>query len=363
MGADGLPADGLRTGAERARGVRAAVADLYPGYFALVMATGIVSIAAHFWSLPAVAWALFGVNLVAYAVLWALTLLRLACHLPRVLADLGDHARGAGFLTVVAATCVLGRQFELLTGDARVSIVLWLAGIVLWAVITYAFILAVSTRGRKPEPAAALNGGWLMLVVATQSVSVLGALVANHLTGWREIVLFLSLAGFLVACLLYVILITLIFQRLVFLPLAPEDVTPSYWINMGALAITTLAGATLILEAPAWPFLGELRPFLTGLTLLFWSAGTWWIPVLVGLGTWRHLVRRVPLAYDPQYWALVFPLGMYSAGTFQLSRATGLGFLAVISRCFVYVGLAAWTLAFAGLVRRLVRRGISPSVS
>ena len=85
-----------------------AAAGLFPGYFALVMATGIVSIAAYLLALTAVAWVLLFVNVAAYIVLWLLLVTRLVRFFPRVRADLTDHARGPGFFTVVAGTCVLG---------------------------------------------------------------------------------------------------------------------------------------------------------------------------------------------------------------------------------------------------------------
>lgn len=49
----------------------------------------------------------------------------------------------------------------------------------------------------------------------------------------------------LLGCVLYILLITLTFYRFAFFRLMPETLTPAYWINMGAVAITTLAGATL----------------------------------------------------------------------------------------------------------------------
>ena len=49
---------------------------LSPAYFALVMATGIVSITARDFELFALSKGLFAINLVAYAVLAALTVLR-----------------------------------------------------------------------------------------------------------------------------------------------------------------------------------------------------------------------------------------------------------------------------------------------
>ena len=42
------------------------ISDLFPGYFALVMATGIVSIAANLLRMEAIAWTLFRINEVSY---------------------------------------------------------------------------------------------------------------------------------------------------------------------------------------------------------------------------------------------------------------------------------------------------------
>jgi len=109
----------------------------------------------------------------------------------------------------------------------------------------------------------------------------------------------------------------------------------------------------LILEADHWRIVAEIMPFLKGITLLFWATATWWIPLLIILGVWRHGFKKFPLRYDPSYWGLVFPLGMYTVCTVQLARVTGLDFLRVLPRVFVFLALAAWCLAAFGLVRRL----------
>ena len=331
-----------------------AAAELFPGYFALVMATGIISIAADLLEMRTLAVGLLALNIVIYFVLWLLLLIRLIGFFPRVKADITDHVRGPGFFTVVAGTCVLGSQLVIVVGQYKAAAGLWLVGLLLWVLIIYAFFTSVTVRENKPSIESGLNGAWLIAAVATQSISVLGTLLADQFEPYREPLLFFTLCMFLLGCMLYLLLITLIFYRFTFFNLTTATLTPPYWINMGAVAITTLAGARLILAAPDWGFLNEVLPFLKGFTLFFWASGTWWIPLLFTLGFWRHVYKRFPLVYDPQYWGMVFPLGMYTVCTFQLSKAINFQPLLVIPRMFIYIALAAWLVAFTGLIKSLL---------
>jgi tellurite resistance protein TehA-like permease len=286
------------------------VASLHPAYFALVMATGIVSVACYLLGLRTIAVALFALNIFFYLTMWGLTLLRLVRYPDRVTADLMHHGRSVGFFTTVAATCVLGSQVLIIGGSWSVAVALWGLGILLWAGLTYTIFTVLTVKAIKPTLADGINGGWLVSVVAAQSVAVLGAQLAGGFGQRAPPVLLFCLTIWLGGGMLYIWIISLIFYRYTFFALSPSDLAPPYWINMGAVAISTLAGTMLIAGAPQSPLLTELLPFLKGFTLLFWATATWWIPMLVILGIWRHVYRRFPLRYDPLYWGAVFPLGM-----------------------------------------------------
>jgi tellurite resistance protein TehA-like permease len=330
------------------------LATLHPAYFALVMATGIVSIACDLLGWHLVAVTLLVVNVVCFAALWILTIVRVARFGKRVLADLFDHGRAVGFFTTVAATSVLGSQALVVASAWHVAAGLWVAGIGLWALLTYAIFGALTLTEEKPSLAEGINGGWLVSVVAAQSISVLASQLAPGFGRAAPEVLLFALVMWLGGGMLYIWIISLIFYRYTFFTLSPSDLAPPYWINMGAVAISTLAGAFLALAAAWSPLVGELLPFIKGLTLMFWATATWWIPMLVILGIWRHVYRRFPLRYDPLYWGAVFPLGMYTVCTFRLAQAIDAPILMPIPRVFVYIALAAWLVTMIGLVHRLV---------
>jgi tellurite resistance protein TehA-like permease len=329
--------------------IKVGIDGLFPGSFALVMATGIVSIAAFLQGFEIVARVLLWVNVAAYFVLWVLTVVRAARSARSLAADVANHQRGAGFLSIVAATNVLGSQVFVIEERTGIALALWIAGLVAWVVITYAFLTAVTVRAEKPTLDRGINGAWLLLVVSTESIAVLGALLAAS-TGSTPAMLAVALFAHLVGLMLYVVVIGLIVYRWTFFPLTGDQVTPPYWINMGALAIAALAGANLLAAAGSWDVLGRVEPFVVGTTLLAWGFATWWIPLLLAVGLWRHGVQRVPVRYDPQYWSLVFPIGMYSVATFRMLAAIDVGVPEAVATTAFWVSIGAWAVTAVGLL-------------
>jgi len=339
-------------------GARDSLRTMHPGYFAMVMATSALSVAAYCHDVPILPAALLVLNTVFVLVLAAAYVCRACAYSDDFRLDIFNHSRGMGFFTLVAGLATYGTQICLQT-DAR-----WLAvgllglSAVLWLVINYGVLAALTTRADKPTLEHGLNGAWLLVVVAMQSLVVLATMLMAHgaFPQARHELAFLALAMWLAGGVLYVWIMALIVLRYAFTRMEPEAFTSPYWINMGAVAISTLAGAELVEHASLSALLAEMLPFLKGGVVLFWAIASWWIPLLLVLGFWRHVMKDIALSYDTLHWGGVFPLAMYSICTFHVARIFQLPFASAVSQLFMGLATVAWATVFIGLVDSFVLR-------
>lgn len=324
------------------------VATLYPGCFALVMATGIISNALFFEGYRGWADALFAINAVAYSCLVVFTIARLIWFSPALWADLVNPGLVFSFFTIVASTDVFGVGLSL-RGFATAASVLWLVALIFWFVLIY-FSFAVLVFLNTAHGANVVHGGWLIAIVGTESLVVLGTIVAPGMGDFSAAVFVLIHMLWGVGLGLYGIFITLFAYRIFFFDVEPNDITPLLWVVMGAATITTNAGSMLILTDSGISFLHSMRPFIDGVTLIVWAWATWWIPLLILFGIWKHGICRIPLTYTPMFWSLVFPLGMYALASLRLSLAADFPPLRSLSLAMVWIALAAWAMTGVGFV-------------
>ncbi len=323
------------------------IETLFPGYFALVMATGIIAVAADQQDIAWLAQALYAAAAIGYTVLTVMLVLRIVMYPRAFVADLETHTRGFAFLTTVAATNVLASASAVVHGWWSLAWVLWWISLVLWAFFLYATLISTVVRGDKPDLGAGINGTWFLLTVSTQSIVVVGGLIFDRRPS--DALAFTLIAAFLVGIVLYLIVMTMVFLRWTFHELEPTEVDPPAWIAAGAVAITVLAGSNLLLAAPNSERLTRLAGFIEGMTVLAWATATFWFPLMIAIGVWRHIVRRVPLRYHPSFWSLVFPIGMYSAATFRMRAAIDLEPLETLAKIALAGALIAWSATALGL--------------
>lgn len=327
------------------------IENFFPGYFSLVMATGIVAVACYIWGFTTLSEILLDVNVVLYILLLIYFFSHVFFYSDNFKKSITNHGKSPGFLTLVAATGVLGSGFVVIENNLDIAAVLYVLGFIFWLILIYSVFIILTIQPQKPTLDKGINGIWLLMVVSTQSISILGMQLSGYFSSASEIVIFTSLVLYLLGSLLYIILITLIFYRLTFFELNAEEFAPPYWINMGGVSIVTLAGSMLVLKSNQLELLVTVSPYLKAFTLMFWSIGTWWIPIIFFLGIWRHINKKIPLIYHHQYWGMVFPLGMYSVCTYRLSEVLEVNFLQNISEVFVFIALTAWTVAFFAFLK------------
>jgi tellurite resistance protein TehA-like permease len=323
-------------------------AGMNPVYFAMVMATGIVSTALFFLGFKGASLLLLWINLAAYPVLIGATAYRAVQFREKLWADLVNPQTVFTFFTFVAGSAVLGVQL-FLRGYETPALALWLIALVGWVLLVY-FSFGMLTFTNTHPVGEAVNASWLIAIVGTQSLTVLGALLGRKPGGSEPLLLF-AFGLWSIGVALYGIFITLIIYRLFFQKLDPRDMLPPYWIILGATAISALAGVNLLAAAPSATFLAGLTPLVSGVTLALWAWSSWWIPTLILFGLWRHAICRVPITYHPGYWSLVFPLGMYTVATYRVAVVLKLPFLQVIPAIMLWVALAAWTATMIGFLR------------
>jgi tellurite resistance protein TehA-like permease len=333
--------------------VGAAVESLTPGYFALVMATGILS--TGLWLQGHRTWS--GAFLVATAVAWValtgLSLARLLRFRSAVADDFADPRRAFGFFTLVAGTDVLAARLGLDGRFGLTAVLLSVAG-ALWLVLGYVVPwTAVLGHSTRPVVATA-NGTWFIWVVASQSVAVAAASLEPHAgTAQRELAV-LAVVSWSVGIFLYAAAGILVALRMMLYELRPEDLTPPYWVAMGACSITVLAGARIV-EMADTPMATAMRGLAAGTAIVFWGFASWLIPVLVAAGWWRHVRHQVPLRYEATWWSIVFPLGMYAVAGLYLGQADRLPLVRAIGAAELWVALAVWAAVAVAMTQHVVR--------
>lgn len=284
---------------------------MHPGSFALVMATGIVSVGAAQAGRPTLSWALFGVGAAAFLALAALVAVR------------GSELRRVEALTFVAGSGVLGARLAL-AGDLRPALALWALAAAAWAALVAPVLVDLVRRHE-----ARRSGSALLAVVAPESLAVLGAILGRrlHTSALTEASEALWAAGLLA----YALLAPGVCRRLARAAVARRGSHGDDWIAMGALAIATVAAGELALAHAA---------------LALWVAATAVLPLVVAAEL-RSGLRR----YELQRWATVFPLGMYAVASYEVGAVDGSGLLGDIGFAVFWIALAAWALTALAMAR------------
>ncbi|SEL09610.1 tellurite resistance/C4-dicarboxylate transporter family protein [Nitrosovibrio tenuis] len=355
-------------GAVIASGIR----DFHPVYFAMVMATGIVSIALEAMAFPGIAKVLFTLNAVFYVLFCIMLIARALLFSANLLADLRTLPRSWLFLTFVVGTNTVGMQLVIFLQAGALAGLLWLIALMGW-LICMCFIIFNLVGMSEKSIRDSLNGTTLLIVVSTVSVALLGVRLLDPADAHADYGYFAIWSFWAAGFILYLFIAARIIYRLFFSRFKQDDWDAPYWICMGAPAILTLTGSELTMYMPAIPLWDSMRAITLWMTFFAWVLGTFWIPYLLVMDILKftHVPGPAPLwikifpwsrlafgrqyhFFNPPSWSRVFPMGMYTACTLSLAKASGYGFLEVISGYWGWFALLIWSLTLIGTLRSLI---------
>nr|WP_295081079.1 TDT family transporter [uncultured Roseateles sp.] len=329
---------------------------LGPNWFASVMGTGIIAVAAALLPLKfpglfliaTVAWALALVLLLVLLVVIPLHWIRQPQTFKAIANDpISIQFFGAppmALMTVGSATLLVGSHY--LGKDVALAIdaLLWTLGTVL------GFITAVSVPYRLFTQLGVSNdaafGGWLMPVVPPMVSAAAGALLIPFVEYgvWRESMLVVCYGLFGMSLMASLIIITMIWSRLAHFGSSGSARVPTLWIVLGPVgqSITAASGLGMVATiAIPEPFAMGFKAFALVYGIPMWGFIWLWLPIALLL-TLR--ARKKQMRFALTWWSFTFPIGTCVTGTSQLAHNTGLPLFQWAAVVLFAVLLAAWLL-------------------
>jgi C4-dicarboxylate transporter/malic acid transport protein len=329
-------------------------ANLTPNWYACIMGTGIVAVAAA--SLPE---QFIGLHLAAIA-LWAVAGLLLITLTAATIAHWARHpviarshahnpimahfygAPPMALMTFGAATILIGKDIIGLRAAVDIDWVLWFAGTITG--LAAAAILPYLMFTRHELTASEAFGGWLMPIVPPMVSASTGALLIPHAApGHCRLTLLLACyAMFGLSLFASIIVIAVICYRLVIYQTGDPKMVPTLWIVLGPLGQSITAANLLggvaqdVLPAPYSP---ALQSFGVIYGVPIWGFAILWAGIASAI-TIR--TARDHLPFSLTWWSFTFPVGTCVTGTIGLALHTGSDLFRYTAVLF-FVGLvAAW---------------------
>ena len=318
-----------------------------------MMATGVVSLSLRAASVEPLSLVFLGLAAAGYVELIVAEGLKLG-RARESLRGL-DGVRGRlGLFAFATGSAVLASRFTVLGLDWLGVVLLVIGGV---AALAFSYLVPVTLALRREGLRMLGQGGgaWLLWAVSLEAVGIAASELSHsaHFAPQAMAVLAAGLWG--LGLLIYLPLLVLLGGNLLFSRAPVPPVGPSYWICMGAAAVSVVAGCQIVADPATTRLLPYLRAPVLAADTWLWALATALLPLLVALvlTRWR---RRHQLSPSPnEVWVAVFPIGMYSLASSQLGAALHFPWLVDTGHIAVWLALAAWLVDLGrGVLMRLL---------
>lgn len=320
---------------------REAFKSLSPANFAFVMASGITSLIFHRTGWTFLSWFFLIMGSLGYLALIALFIQRTGVLKREVLEDFSDIQKMFKYLTFSAGSNTLAASY-LLLGYDLVGLALGIIGVISTILLTYTLFCALFFHIQTSIQA--ISPFWLLLAIACNSSGIVLTTLWGKGVLTHPACLLLAFGFWTFGVFIYLIFMTLNLYRMLFSPFNGRDMDPCYWTCMGAAAIAVFDGGKFITVPNPPFFFTSIKPFIEGMILFLWAWGTAWIPILCLMQLWKSFYFKVPFRYQASFWAMVFPMGMYTAATDLIRLNLQLDFLQMVVHISLWLTFFFWCL-------------------
>ncbi|KHE94032.1 MAG: hypothetical protein K8F52_17875 [Candidatus Scalindua rubra] len=326
-------------------------------WFIAAMATVMMALSSSSYGYNSASPYLFITGLGVFFIVTVFMIIKAVLYYEELVRELLDPEKLQYSFSLVGIVSLTGICASRLFGWHTVANVFWFAAIVLWVFITLSsftiLFLYRKSEDRKIEDI--LNGGWFFVTIGTQFTALLSIEVAGQVIGNTLFIQFFSFALWSVGTFLYLIFMTFMICRFLFYPVTHDTELSSYWMNIGAAAITTIVSAALYRQVQmTGGALVDILPFLKGFSLLSWSIGLWWLPLLIILAIRKQINEGLAITFTVGYWEIVLAIGLFAAGTKQLTGLFDEYFISTFALYFSIAGAAIYCFASAFTLAHLI---------
>jgi C4-dicarboxylate transporter/malic acid transport protein len=360
------------TGAYPQDGLREIIRQFTPNWFTATMGTGILALAINQYPLAipglhAIGEVLWLVNILLFVTFSALYAARWTMFFDGARRIFGHSVVSMFFGAIPMSLATIVNGFIVfgvpLFGDAALGI----AQALLWVDIVLAVACGVLVPflmfTRQDHSLEKMTAVWLLPIVAAEVAAASAAQLVPHVVdpqaALRLLVVGYALWAFSVPLALSFLVILLL--RLALHKLPPKEMAASGFLALGPIGTGALGLLLLGADAPrvftqvGLPGVGEVAQGI-GIVggAMLWGYGIWWLMLAV-LTTVRTM-RQHGMPFNLGWWALTFPLGVYSVATLALARQTHLGFILAIGGVLVLCLAMLWVMVATRTLQGAWRR-------
>lgn len=314
--------------------------NLTPGWFTVVMGTGILALDAHglgiYWPiLDILAEALHWMNTGIFMLLAPMWIFRWLILTKSSLHTLTDPVQADFYPTFSIAMLVLATQWLVFSPTHKtVILVLWWLGAILTFIFSFAVLFFMFLGNHLSmdhiTPAKFIPAVGLVVIPLS------GSLLLQEMSGvGRDFAFLMNIIGLGSGGMMYTGILSLTLHRAYLYKSVQGIMAPTAWIHLAPIGIIPVSMLNLLEQMP-YPVARELALVVM---MFVWGFGVWWLIMAILLTIAEAMIRQLPFSLT--WWGFIFPLGAFVAEGLRLNQDTGnIGFLWVSA----IAGMLLWVL-------------------